>query len=53
MLLYKPIVNALRKAKLVEPSSGKGGKSKLGVAIVALVLLVTFVLLALVLAGII
>ena len=53
VLLYKPIVNALRKAKLVEPSKGKGGKSKLGVAIVALVLLVTFVLLALVLAKVI
>jgi len=53
LLLYKPIVNALRKARLVEPSSGSGGKSKVGVAIVALVLLVTFVLLALVLAGII
>ena len=53
MLLYKPIVNALRKAKLVEPSSGKGGKSKLGVAIVAAVLLVTFILLALVLAKVI
>lgn len=53
MLLYKPIVNALRQAKLVEPSGGKGGKSKLGVAIVAAVLLVTFVLLALVLAKVI
>lgn len=53
VLLYKPIVNALRKAKLVEPSGGKGGKSKLGVAIVAAVLLVTFVLLALVLAKVI
>ena len=53
VLLYKPIVSALRKAKLVEPSSGKGGKSKVGVAIVALVLLVTFVLLALVLAKVI
>ena len=53
MLLYKPIVNALRKAKLVEPSGGKGGKSKLGVAIVAAVLLVTFILLALVLAKVI
>ena len=53
VLLYKPIVNALRKAKLVEPSSGKGGKSKLGVVLVAAVLLVTFVLLALVLAKII
>ena len=53
VLLYKPIVNALRKAKLVEPSGGKGGRSKLGVAIVAAVLLVTFVLLALVLAKVI
>ena len=53
VLLYKPIVNALRKAKLVEPSSGKGGKSKVGVAVVAAVLLVTFVLLALVLAKVI
>lgn len=53
VLLYKPIVNALRKAKLVEPSSGKGGKSKLGVALVAAVLLVTFVLFALVLAKVI
>ena len=53
MLLYKPIVNALRKAKLVEPSGGRGGGSKLGVAIVAFVLLVTFVLLALVLAKVI
>ena len=53
VLLYKPIVNALRRAKLVEPSGGKGGKSKVGVAIVAAVLLVTFVLLALVLAKVI
>ncbi len=53
VLLYKPVVNALRKAKLVEPSSGKGGKSRLGVAIVAAVLLVTFVLLALALAKVI
>ena len=53
MLLYKPIVNALRKAKLVEPSSGKGGQRKGGVVIVAAVLLVTFVLLALVLAKVI
>ena len=53
MLLYKPIVGALRKAKLVEPSSGAGGRSKLGVAAVAGVLLVTFVLLALVLAKVI
>ena len=53
MLFYKPIVNALRKAKLVEPSNGKGGSSKVGVAVVAAVLLVTFVMLALVLAKVI
>lgn len=53
MLLYKPIVNALRKAKLVEPSGGKGGRSKVGVVVVAAVLLVTFVMLALVLAKVI
>lgn len=55
MLLYKPIVTALRKAKLVEPSksAAQGGKRKFGVAIVAFVLLVTFVLLALVLAKVI
>ena len=55
VLLYKPVANALRKARLVQPSSGsgQGGKSKAGVAIVAGVLLVTFVLLALVLAKVI
>ena len=54
MLLYKPIVTALRKAKLVEPSkSAGGGKQKLGVAIVSFVVLVTFILLALVLAKVI
>ena len=55
ILLYKPVVNALRKAKLVKPSSGsgQGGKRKTGVVIVAAVLLVTFILLALVLAGVI
>ena len=54
MLLYKPVVTALRKAKLVEPSSA-GGKhgAKFGVAAVSAVLLVSFVLLALVLAGVI
>ena len=54
-LLYKPVVTALRKAGLVPPSSGsgQGGRKKLGVVIVALVLLVTFILLALVLAKVI
>ena len=55
ILIYKPIVNALRKAKLIPPStgSGQGGRKKAGVLIVAAVLLVTFILLALVLAKVI
>ncbi len=54
-LLYKPVVTALRKAGLVPPSSGSGqsGRKKLGIVIVALVLLATFILLALVLAKVI
>lgn len=53
MLLYKPIVTALRKAHLVaEGGSGKR-TTKWGVVLVSLVLLVSFVLLALVLAGVI
>ena len=51
MLLYKPVVTALRKAKLVEPSKGGPRSSKIGVMIVSLVLLATFMLLFLVLAG--
>jgi len=54
VLLYKPVVTALRKAKLVDMSSGSGsGKSKLGIVLITLLLLVTFILLALVLAGVI
>ena len=56
MLLYKPVVSSLRKAGLVEPSQSSGGGTKrmgAGVVIIAAVLLITFVLLALVLAGII
>ena len=55
ILLYKPVVTALRKARLVKPSTGsnQGGKKKTGVLIVAAVLLVTFILLALVLAKVI
>ena len=54
LLLYKPVVTALRKAGLVEASSSGGGRSlKLGLVIVSVVLLATFVLLALVLAGVI
>ena len=55
MLLYKPVVGALRKAKLVEPSSGGSSKGKIsvGFTLFALAVLVTFVLLFLVLTGVI
>ncbi|MBR0162658.1 MAG: ECF transporter S component [Oscillospiraceae bacterium] len=50
LLLYKPLVNALRAAHLVEPS--KSGKSKgrfsVGFTLFALAILITFVLLFLV-----
>lgn len=52
LLLYKPIVTALRKAHLIAPSQSQAQK-KTGVAAIALVLLATFALLALVLAGVI
>ena len=53
MLLYKPVVTALRRAHLVEAGSGAKRSTKWGVVAASAVLLVTFVLLALVLAGII
>ena len=57
LLLYKPIVGALRHARLVPESETHaapvGGKKKLGFTIVALFLLATFIFLALVLAGVI
>ena len=54
LLLYKPVVGALRKAHLVAPSSsGSKGRFSLGFILFAAALLVTFVLLMLVLAGII
>ena len=53
MLLYKPVVTALRRAKLVEPSSSQGGGKKLGVAVVSALLFISFVLCALVLAKVI
>ena len=53
LLLYKPIVSALRSAKLVaEPASGKKGSFKLGFFLFALALLATFVLLLLVMLGV-
>ena len=54
MLLYKPVVTALRKAHLVpESSSGSRRGVKWGIVLVSLALVATFVLLALVLAGVI
>ena len=55
LLLYKPVVTALRKAKLVPPSQTivtGGGKINAGFLLFALALLATFVTLALVLMGI-
>jgi len=54
LLLYKPIVTALYRARLVDasPTSGKGSV-KWGLILVSLLLLATFVLLALVLGGVI
>ncbi len=52
MLLYKPVVTALRRAHLLPDGSGSARETKWGVIIVSLVLLVTFVLLALALAGV-
>jgi len=51
LLIYKPIVNALRRAGLVETGGGKGS-FKLGFTLAALAVLVTFVLLLLVLTGV-
>lgn len=56
LLLYKPVVGALRRAKLVPESESHaapvGGRKHLGFVLVALFLLATFILLALVLAGV-
>lgn len=54
MLLYKPVVTALRKAHLLEESDAQSKRQiKWGVVIASLVLLASFILLALVLAGVI
>lgn len=53
LLLYKPIVGALRKAHLVAPSQNTKGKFNIGYLLFALALLATFVVLMLVLSGII
>ena len=56
MLLYKPVVMALRKARLVpeeDRSAGAHRKGRLSVTIIAVIALATAVLLGLVLAGVI
>ena len=60
MLLYKPVVTALRRAGLVPPSASSGENSaapnkkiSIGMMIVSLVILVTCILLVLVMRGII
>ena len=53
LLLYKPIVGALRKAHLAEPSkSDRKGSFSAGFTLFALAVLVTFVLLFLVMIGV-
>lgn len=52
LLIYKPVVNALRQAKLLPPSSGSAAQ-KAGLTWLALVVFLTGVLLLLVLLGII
>ena len=55
VLLYKPVVTALRKAKLIPESEHAAppveGKKRVGVYLAALVVLATLVLLGFVLAG--
>lgn len=54
LLLYKPVVGALRSARLIAPSeSTRKGGLNVGLLVFALALLATFVVLMLVLAGII
>ncbi len=55
VVLYKPVVTALRKARLVPEGTGpaKKGVSKVGVTIIAILVLATAVLLGLSLAGVI
>ena len=52
MLLYKPVVNALRRAGLLEGTPSPKGSTRWGVLAVSALLFVTFLLLGLVLAGV-
>ena len=53
LLLYKPIVTALRKAGLVPPSSshGSGNQKTIGIALTAFLIILTCVLIYLVMTG--
>ncbi len=51
LLLYKPLVTALRHTGLVEQQSTSGGKSRVGLSVFAGILLITCILLLLVLQG--
>ena len=51
MLLYKPLVTALRRLHLMQPS-GSGGSFRWGYTLVAAALLAVFVALFLLLAGV-
>ena len=51
LCLYKPLITALRKTRLVSPPSGKEGGFKLGVYLFAAAVLATGILLLLVLQG--
>lgn len=52
LLLYKPVVGALRRMGLVAPSQGKKGRFSPAFTVFALLLVATFVLLLLVLLGV-
>ena len=57
MLIYKPVVNALRKAHLIAPSSSSGSapvnkKSHVGTVLVSLIILITCILVFLVMQGV-
>jgi riboflavin transporter FmnP len=53
LLLYKPLVNALRRTGLIERKSPATGNSKIGLYLFSAALLITFILLLLVWRGII
>ena len=53
LLLYKPVVTALRRAGLVAETRGGKGRFSLGFTLFALAVLLTFVLLLLVMLGVI